>query len=153
MILRPGKPPEFYWADAFSVDPDECVIYKPQGSADLISISDSELKADTGVITETDYATFLRHLGSRQKGVPASVIARLRNAPLVFLGYTMDVWQYRLITLLFQSTGRQDRRTLAVRIPDNEMEKAAWGGLNARLIEMDPNQFARGASATAASPR
>lgn len=153
VILRPGKPPEFNWADGFSIDPDECIVYKPQGSADLIAIQDSELKVDTGVITERDYATFLRHLGSRQRGVPASVIARLRNSPLVFLGYTMDVWQYRLITLLFQSARRQDRRTLAVRIPDNEMEKAAWGGLDALLIEMDPNQFALGASAGTVSGR
>jgi hypothetical protein len=153
VILRPAKPPEFHWADGFSIDPDECVVYKPQGSADLIGIPDSELKVDTGVITETDYATFLRYLGSRQKAVPASVSARLRKSPLVFLGYTMDIWQYRLITMLFQSAGRQERPTLAVRIPDNEMEKAAWRGLDASLIEMDPNQFALGASSGAPSGR
>src|SRR5205823_1999597 len=149
--VRPGKPPEFYWADGFSLDPEECVIYKPHGSAVPTPIPDSGCEADTGVITETDYAVFLRFLGSRQTGVPASLMTRLRRAPLMFLGYTMDEWQYRLISLLFQSIGRQEKRTLAVRIPDYEIERAAWGGLNARLIEMDPNEFACGGLTVAAA--
>jgi hypothetical protein len=151
MVVRPGKAPEFYWADSVPLDPEECVVYKPQGSAVPTVIPDADCEADTGVITETDYAVFLRYLGSRQTGVPASLMTRLRRAPLIFLGYTMDEWQYRLITLLFQSIGRPDKRILSVRIPDNEVEKAAWGGLNACLIEMDPNQFASGGSLVAAS--
>lgn len=143
MVLRPGKPPEFYWADAVPLEESECVVYKLQGFPELVEIPGTCLMADTGVISESDYAVFLRDLGSKQKGVPASVITRLRSSPLLFLGYTMDLWQYRLMSLLFQSTRRQDRRTLAVRVPDNEMEKLAWGKLNAGLIEMDPNQFAR----------
>jgi hypothetical protein len=154
MLVRPGSAPEFFWADGFTLDPDECVVYKPHGSPVLSPIPNSILKADTAVVTETDHAIFLRHLGSRQTGVPASLMTRLRGKPLVFLGYTLDEWQYRLITLLFQSIGRQEKRTLAVRIPDSDVERAAWGGLNACLIEMDPNEFAssRG-SAIAASPR
>lgn len=152
MVVRPGKAPEFYWADSVPLNPEERVVYKPQGSAVPAAIPDCDFQADTGVISETDYAIFLRYLGSRQTRAPASLTTRLRSAPLMFLGYTMDEWQYRLITLLFQSIGRQDR-TLAVRIPDNEVEKAAWDGLNATLIEMDPNQFACGDLVSAVSQR
>jgi hypothetical protein len=150
MVVRPGDRPRFYWADGFTAGDSELVVYKPQGSAELTPLPDSDLRVDTGVITETDYALFLRQLGNRQKGVPANLIKRLRLAPLLFLGYTMDEWQYRLITLLYQVTGRQERRTFAVRIPCDEVEETAWGGLNAELIRMDPNLFARGATAFAA---
>jgi hypothetical protein len=66
---------------------------------------------------------------------------------LLFLGYTMDVWQYRLMMLVFQSARRQDGRasTRAVRVPDSEVEEVAWNRLNASLIRMDPNQFATSA--------
>ena len=53
--------------------------------------------------------------------------------------------------LVFQSARRQDGRasTRAVRVPDTEVEEVAWNRLNASLIRMDPNQFARSALAAA----
>ena len=65
--------------------------------------------------------------------------------PLLFLGYTLDVWQYRLMMLVFQVANRDPSRikTLAVRVPDDAIEEVAWNRLNAQLIRMDPSQFAR----------
>jgi hypothetical protein len=146
MVVRSGEPPKFYWANAIPLEPDERVVYKPLGSPELVTIPDTDLKVDSGVITETDYATFLQNLGSAQMGVPASLVTRLKSSSVLFVGYTMDVWQYRLMALLFRSAWpvwHKDRRTFAVRRSDNEMERAAWKGLNVELIQMDPNEFAQ----------
>jgi hypothetical protein len=144
LINRPGNAVTFCRADHVRTPPDECVIYKPQGSPFLNDLLDPELEIDTVVVTETDHATFLQRLESPETGVPGPVKSRFRRSPLLFLGYTMDLWQYRLMMLVFQSARRQDSRssTRAVRVPETEFEEVAWNRLNASLIRMDPNQFA-----------
>jgi hypothetical protein len=147
LILRPGRPAEFCPANLLSFAPDELVVYKPHGSPYLHDGLDPDLEIDTVVVTETDLATFLPRLNSDESGVPNPFRTRFRRSPLLFLGYTMEAWHYRLMMMIFQSTGRQGRKasTLAVRVPDAEVEELAWKRLNTDLIRMDPNQFARSA--------
>jgi SIR2-like domain len=149
LVLRPGLPPEFCAANLLCFAPDELVLYKPLGSPFLHDGLDPNLYIDTVVVTETDHALFLQRLDSSETGVPNPLRIRFRRSPLLFLGYTMDVWQYRLMMLIFQSAGRQGRNAsmLAVRIPDAKIEELAWNRLNTNLIRMDPNQFARSAQA------
>jgi len=153
LILRPGRPAEFCPANLLSFTPDELVVYKPQGSPYLHDDLDPDLEIDTVVVTETDLATFLPRLNSDETGVPDPLRTRFRRSPLLFLGYTMEAWHYRLMMMIFQSAGRQGRKasTLAVRTPDAEVEELAWKRLNADLIRMDPNQFARSARGTQAA--
>ena len=150
LLLRPGKPAEFCPANLLSFEPDELVIYKPQGSPYLHDDLDPDLEIDTVVVTESDLATFLPRLNSQETGIPNPFRTRFRRSPLLFIGYTMEAWHYRLMMLMFQSTGRQSRKasTFAVRVPDAEVEELAWKRLNADLIRMDPNQFARSARGT-----
>jgi hypothetical protein len=147
LMLRPGKAAEFCPANLVYFAPDELVVYKPHGSPYLHDGLDPDLEIDTVIVTETDLATFLQRLNSEETGVPNPLRTRFRRSPLLFLGYTMEVWQYRLMMVIFQSAGRQSRKasTLAVRVPDAEVEELAWKRLNADLIRMDPNQFARSA--------
>ncbi len=149
LVLRPGMPSEYCTANLICFAPDELVLYKPLGSPFLHDGLDPNLEIDTVVVTETDHAVFLQHLASPETGVPNSLRIRFRRSPLLFLGYTMDVWQYRLMMLIFQSAGHQGRNAsvLAVRVPDAEIEELAWNRLNTNLIRMDPNQFARSAQA------
>jgi len=153
LLLRPGSPPEFCRANLLSFARDELVLYQPQGSPFLHESLDPDLEIDTVVVTETDHAMFLQRLDSPETGVPTALRTRFRRSPLLFLGYTMDAWQYRLMMLIFQSVGRQGRNAsaLAVRVPDAEIEELAWNRLNANLIRMDPNQFARSAQASEAA--
>jgi hypothetical protein len=152
LVLRPGTPPEYSTANLLCFAPGDLVLYKPLGSPFLHDNLDPALEIDTVVVTETDHAMFLQHLDSPETGVPNPLRTRFRRSPLLFLGYTMDVWQYRLMMLIFQSSGRQGRNAsmLAVRVPEAEIEELAWNRLNANLIRMDPNQFARRARETAA---
>jgi len=149
LLLRTGGAPDFRRADELRFEADELVLYKPQGSPFLHDTLDPNLEIDTVVVTETDHAMFLQRLASPETGVPKPLLTLFRSSPLLFLGYTMNVWQYRLMMLTFQSAGRQARDvcTLAVRVPDAEIEQVAWDRLKANLIRMDPNQFARSAGA------
>lgn len=147
VLFRPNKKSELCWADKLRVEPDDCVVYKPLGSPFLQETIDPELEIDTVVVTESDHACFLQRLESPETGVPCPIMRRFLRDPLLFLGYTMDVWQYRLAMLIFQASKRKDRVTLAVRVPDGVIEEVAWNKLNAQLIRVDPSQFARPAVA------
>jgi SIR2-like domain len=107
LVLRPGLPPEFCAANLLCFAPDELVLYKPLGSPFLHDGLDPNLYIDTVVVTETDHALFLQRLDSSETGVPNPLRIRFRRSPLLFLGYTMDVWQYRLMMLIFQSAVRE----------------------------------------------
>lgn len=147
VVHRRGAKTLYCRADELQISPEECTVYKPQGSPFLNDELDPDLEIDTVVVTETDHAAFLQRLESPETGVPGPVRSRFRRSPLLFLGYTMDTWQYRLMMIVFQSARRQDGRasTRAVRVPDTEVEEVAWNRLNTNLIRMDPNHFAQSA--------
>lgn len=122
----------------------ERVIYKPMGSPIALPGGDPELELDTVVATEVDHFELFRFLQSQQTGVPTAVIRRLQRWPLVYLGYALDVWQYRLVTQVLKSVGPKQSKAaaLAVRGPRTPLEDLSWAQLGARVIAMDPNQFA-----------
>ena len=98
-------------------------IQEPLGSPFLHQRLDPDLEIDTVVVTESDHAMFLQRLESPETGVPSPIARRFVRDPLLFLGYTLDVWQYRLM-LIFQVANRDSSRikTLAVRVPDDAIE-------------------------------
>src|SRR5437762_3053526 len=104
----------------------------------------SDLEIDTVVVTEVDHVTFLQRLRNAETGVPASIARRFRRSPLLFLGYEMNAWQYRLMMQVFQASGREGRSaTIAVREPESPIEEVAWKRLNADLIRITPIEFAQ----------
>lgn len=153
VVQRPGKRAQFCRADLLRFDTDEYIVYKPLGSPFLNHALEAELGIDTVVVTETDHAGLLQRLESPETGVPSAVKARFNRQALLFLGYAMDIWHFRLAALLFRAAARDTSRTptLAVRVPGDSIEEVAWNRINAQLIRMDPAQFARSASAAAAA--
>jgi hypothetical protein len=122
----------------------ERVIYKPMGSPIALPGVDSELELDTVVATEVDHFELFRLLQSQQTGVPTAFKKLLERWPLVFLGYALDVWQYRLITQVLKGVGPKQSKAapLAVLGRRTPLEDLSWAQLGARVIAMDPNQFA-----------
>jgi hypothetical protein len=153
-ILRPGCAVEFCAANQLQVARDECIVYKPLGSP-LMEAPDPECEIDTVVVTESDHACFLQRLESPETGVPGCIQRCFKRDSLLFLGYTMDVWQYRLAMLVFETSGRDNSKalTMAVRVADDEIEALAWDRLHARLIPMDTDEFARSAGAMVGAAR
>jgi hypothetical protein len=147
--------PEFCPADkvAEKIDPkmarDAYVVYKPLGSPLLHRRLNPDLGIDTVVMTESDHLVLLGRMKNQSTGIPTMLSRYFQRYPCIFLGYTMDVWQYRLVGQVFQAIGETEgisiRRphSLAVRTPASPMEERAWRHLHIELLPMDPNDFAR----------
>ena len=155
LILRKDSEPQICLADKVPVTGECCIIYKPLGSPSLHERMDPDLEIDTVVVTETDYLTFLMRLDNQHTHIPTPFGRIFQRRPLVFLGYCLDVWQYRLLMQVFQSLGVRGRRasSITVREPGTPMEEVAWRRLGADLIRMDTNEFARRVLAEARPPR
>lgn len=138
LLIRPDQSREIWMANEVDLGDAERIIYKPLGSPLL------DPRLDTFVVTETDHVTFLGRLENQATKVPNALIHRLKHQTLLFLGYPLDVWHYRLVIQVFQMLGIPDSKSsiLSVRMPASEMEKLAWRRLGAELIQMDPNEFA-----------
>ena len=144
LVLRPGAEPEICLADKVNVEPGEAVVYRPLGAPFLHELVDPDLELDTVVVTETDHLTFLRRLENQHTQIPGRLSRLFKRCPLLFLGYALDVWQYRLVMQVFQSVGPRSAQcvTRAVRVAGTPMEEIAWKRLNADVIPMEPNEFA-----------
>ncbi len=151
LVLRPEGPPAFSLADKVEIKPDELAIYRPLGSPLLHARLDPALEIDTVVITETDHLTFLGRLENQHMQVPTCFTKHLKRKPLLFLGYGLDVWQYRLVLHVFQSMGGRSpgANAIAVRQPASDLEALAWQRLGTDIVPLDANEFARRAIAPA----
>ena len=145
LVVREDGSSEICFADEVDLRDAERVIYKPLGSPFLHRNLDPDLEIDTVVVTETDHLIFLSRLENQYTQIPTAFTRLFQRRPLLFLGYPLDVWHYRLVMQVFQSAGTKGRSssTLAVRIPDSSMEELAWKRLEADLIRMEPNDFAK----------
>lgn len=143
LVLREGRESEICVADKVDLRDAGTVIYKPMGSPRLQEELNPDLEIDTVVVTEADHLTFLGRLANQLTQIPPAVVRLLRRRPLLFLGYALDVWQYRLVMQVFQSIGNRGTSSiLAVREPDTTFEEIAWDRLSADLIRLEPDDFA-----------
>ena len=72
--------------------------------------------------------------------VPTAFSLSFKNRYVLFMGYTLDVWQYRLVVPVF---GRAGKRRFAVRQPTSAIEDLCWKRLGADLIPSDSDAFAK----------
>lgn len=141
LALRAGQPAEICAADQFLYDEvKECVIYKVLGSPSLRTYADPALDLDTLVLTETDHLTFLGRLQHEQTKVPTSFDLPFRQRKLLYLGYSLDIWHYRLVLQVFRGAKKQ---AFAVRQPTSQMEQLFWERLGTDMITWDPEEFAK----------
>jgi hypothetical protein len=145
LVMRRDAPPVFCHADGVDLDPADFVVYRPLGSPLLHDRLDPALEIDTVVITETDHLTFLGRLENQHMQVPTRFSRFLQRRPLLFLGYGLDVWHYRLVMHVFQSAGGRANgaHVMAIRQPASEMESLTWQRLGADVVQLEVNEFAR----------
>jgi hypothetical protein len=165
VVLRPGQGPQFCPADQTDLQGAGLIIYKPLGSPILNTALGAYLgpdqEVDTVMITESDHLTYLQRLENPATGLPASLLrTHFRRFRLLFLGYTLDAWQYRLLMRVLEilkvRTGRPDAALagppMAVRRPATNMEELAWRRLGADLIPQTGTEFANGVAQGLAVP-
>lgn len=131
-------------ADKLELPSVDRVIYKPLGSPFHQDLDKDDIGFDTTVITESDHLKFLGRLEHEHTQIPPRFQRQLQRWPVLFIGYALDVWQYRLVVQVFHTVGIKGRigSILAVRTPGSPMEQMAWERLGADLIPMSPDVFA-----------
>ncbi len=106
------------------------IIYKIVGSPFANELADRHSGIDTVVITESDHMTFLGRLENEHTKPPSAFSRRLQKSALLFLGYNLDVWHYRLVGHIFSNEGQvRPRRRYAVRTAVSPIEERFWAQL------------------------
>lgn len=146
LVFRPNETPEISWSDELDLRRDRCIVYRLLGGPSLNRDPrmDELLEADTVVATEADHLELLVSLHSPRTGVPTALVRVLQKSPLLFLGYPLDSWDYRLVAhLVFSSRLHRpvNRPIVAVRKPASPFEEACWLNLGAHLLRMDANRL------------
>jgi hypothetical protein len=156
LVMRFGseRKVEICKSDELRVDlSKDRIIYKILGSPCLIEMAtptDSVDLAslDTAVVTEADHVAFLGDLRNKRTSIPTAFSRPFRNNSVLFLGYELHVWNYRLIArVCLRETRRgfqQEPPPLyAVRQPASSFENLFWQRLSARMLPIDVDTFIR----------
>ena len=145
LVVRRGPTPsvDIMAADAFILPhAPELTVYKVLGTPFLAEFAGAEADLDTVVVTEGDHLTFVSRLENERTGVPAAFSIPLQEARLLFLGYSLDIWHYRLVLRVFGQNRARLKKSYAVRQPATQMEDLYWQRLGSNMIKADPEQFA-----------
>ncbi len=94
------------------------------------------------VITEDDYIDYLTRTDLSEL-VPAKLLAKLRNAHLLFLGYGLQDWNLRAI-LRRVSGGKEklDWRAWAIQVNPDELDRKFWENRNVEIINARLEDYA-----------
>ena len=124
---------------------DVLVVYKIHGTFkdEKPSAPDGETTSDV-VITEEDYVQFLTIVGHPSAGVPNYIKAKLVGSSLLFLGYSLEDWDFRtLYKGLIESLPADRRRTsFAIQRSPRRFWVDFWDQKRVILYDYDVHQFA-----------
>lgn len=131
-------------ADEFLMNKDELTIYKILGSPFLEDFCEDCNGLDTVIITESDHTKFLAYLQNQATKVPEAFIPSFGMSALLFLGYNLDTWHYRLVAQIFSRDGyaQATKDAYAIRQPTSPIEELFWEHLGTKLIRSDVETIA-----------
>ena len=89
--------------------------------------------------------TFIGRLENQHMKVPQAFCLPFKQRKLLFLGYSLDVWHYRLVLHIFCDEGnlKTAKKPFTVRQPASPMEEKFWDELQAHLILRTAESFAQ----------
>jgi hypothetical protein len=161
LVVRrgPQQKNEILTADDLPDFGQDRVIYKLLGSPcfniwqDTSSGLDLAL-LDTVVVTEDDHMSFLGLLRNERTQIPTAFTLPFRRKSVVFLGYNLDTWHYRLVAAVFKERMLTfvNHEPYAVRQAKSPIEDLFWDKLHARMIQVDPETFIRRLQAVSSEP-
>ena len=123
---------------------DELVVYKIHGSFH----EDGAANANRGagvVITEEDYIHFLTIINEPVRGVPNHVVSKLANSTLLFLGYSLEDWDFRMLhkVLIEQRLTKHQRRSaFAIQWRPSKFWVEYWSKKQVEIYDCDIYDFA-----------
>ncbi len=132
-----------------AADPRPPLVYKIHGT-----FRDPEPAADPAafpidtspvIITEDDYIDFLTLLGSPKKGFPKVISSRVQSSTVLFLGYSLEDWDFRVIYKAMMRTF-ENKRFLKPRYSIQKSAPDYWVGFwrdqKVTILEADIYEFA-----------
>jgi len=119
------------------------VVYKIHGSFSDPATPAGQDPSDV-VLTEEDYIQFLTVIGQPGAGVPNYVLSKLVHSRLLFLGYSLEDWDFRtLYKGLIETLPRDDRRTaFAIQWHPPKFWVDYWEGKQVIIYDYDVYCFA-----------
>ncbi|HTS62624.1 MAG TPA: SIR2 family protein [Candidatus Acidoferrales bacterium] len=139
------QPPEGFAADAKELldlnGYDGKLVYKMHGTFGDDAVSSSRL-----ILTEDDYIQFLTTVtGTADRiGVPNKVFGKLSSSSLLFLGYGLEDWDFRILyrTIIERQESRGPHKSYAIqKSPPQEWVKY-WSDRRVEIHDYDVYQFA-----------
>jgi hypothetical protein len=112
------------------------VLFKIHGHIDRTRETD-----DTFVITEEDYVSFLGRMGSGDSILPADLATMMQSRTLLFLGYGLRDWNFRVLLDRLSRSRVQQKRSYAVAYDIDQAESELWGTRKVVVFKADLNEF------------
>ena len=112
------------------------VLFKIHGHIGRTSRAD-----DTFVITEEDYVSFLGRMGSGNSVIPADLANLMQSRTLLFLGYGLRDWNFRVLLDRLTKMRRQAIRSYAIAYDIDLAESRLWDQRNVKVFNADLNEF------------
>lgn len=124
------------------LDPERrCVVLKLHGSIDR-----ADETHDQYVITDTQYATYLRDVMTR---LPPAVGEMVRGCSMLFLGYGLSDWNLRVFLLDIWRDQPRTTQSWAVEREPKQYDEAFWKHFRVELVRAELADWVRQMKATA----
>ena len=121
------------------------IIYKIHGSfRDNGNPAGNPQNSNRLILTEEDYIQFLSIVGREDMGVPTMVREKLVDGTILFLGYSLQDWDFRTIhKILFEPLqGRQPNKSFAIQKDPPDFWVQYWNSKNVTILNVDLYTFA-----------
>jgi len=94
---------------------------------------------DTFVITEEDYVSFLGRMNSGDSVIPADLVTLMQSRTLLFLGYGLRDWNFRVLLDRLNRSRLQPKRSYAISYDIELAESELWGARKVVVFKADLN--------------
>lgn len=114
-------------------------IYKLHGSA-------VPAPAEDYLISEDDYLRFMQRMMAN-KAIPVTFTNQMRSKPFLFIGYSLDDWNLRLLLYQFKDYIEKSEIAMAswaIMHKVNDVDRRLWTARGVELFEVAINEFVAG---------
>jgi SIR2-like domain len=123
--------------------PEGVIVYKMHGTF-LEETPGSKARAKDIIVTEEQYIDFLTVVGHPHKGVPPLIAEKIQDSTLLFLGYSLEDWDFRaLFKGLVEKLDESERRkSFAIQKNPSSFWQQFWEDKKVIIYDMDLYEFA-----------
>jgi hypothetical protein len=119
----------------FEDDPD----YEPTPEKPLVyHLFGSDEEFDSLLVTEDHYLDYLVHISAQMERLPNRIWSALTNSSLLFLGYSLDDWEFRVILRGLVATRDRRRKLKHVGV---QLEMAGAGEEETEAVQAFLQQY------------